>query len=348
MSGEMTAQAPLGGRVLRAARRPLLRQQRRRLSDDRAVHAGGLRGARPHAAHRGGQPLRHRSGPRLRWDRPVNWTHRPTPTGTSCTGTTARSSACRSRPRLRVKTVRGRSRRSRPLHGSVRVSGANRIYGRTDDDANVAAAVRDRGAERRAGGNLAVRGGLARVARCGTDRVWTEDGIIERFPSDGLKVVWRTPVKGGFAGPVVADGRVFVTDFEFLLRTRVMDGTERVLALDERTGEVLWTHESPAAYRNLQFSYATGPRATPTVDGDRVYVAGGRHAPVPRGGDRRRGLAARYRRRVRHDRAGMGYFELAPASRTISSLPSSAASGRAGRCVRQSAPARRSGGPSTW
>ena len=54
-----------------------------------------------------------------------------------------------------------------------------------------------------------------------------------------------------------------------------MDGTERILALDERTGEVLWTHQWPAAYRNLQFSYATGPRASPTVDGDHVYLAGG-------------------------------------------------------------------------
>ena len=54
-----------------------------------------------------------------------------------------------------------------------------------------------------------------------------------------------------------------------------MDGTERVLALDEMTGEILWTHEWPTEYRNLQLSYATGPRATPTVDGDYVYVAGG-------------------------------------------------------------------------
>ena len=149
--------------------------------------------------------------------------------------------------------------------------------------------------------------------------VWTEDGIVERFPADGLKVVWRAPVKGGFAGPVVADGRVFVTDFEFLLRTRVMDGTERVLALDERTGEVLWTHEWPAAYRNLQFSYATGPRATPTVDGDRVYVAGGAGMLLClEVEDRRRGLAARHRGRVRHDRPGLGDVELAAGRRRSS------------------------------
>ena len=109
----------------------------------------------------------------------------------------------------------------------------------------------------------------------GRQAVWTEDGIIDRFPADGLKVTWRMPIMGGFSGPAVADGRVFITDFEFLPETRVMDGTERLLALDEETGAVLWTYEWPTAYRNLQLSYATGPRATPTVDGDHVYVAGG-------------------------------------------------------------------------
>ena len=110
----------------------------------------------------------------------------------------------------------------------------------------------------------------------GIDRlgVWAEDDIIERFPADGLKVKWRVPISGGFSGPVVADGRVFVTDFALLSETRVMDGTERILALDEHTGELLWTHDWPAPYRNLMASYATGPRASPAVEGNRVYAVG--------------------------------------------------------------------------
>ena len=105
----------------------------------------------------------------------------------------------------------------------------------------------------------------------GRTGVWTETGIIDKFPAEGLKAAWRTPVRAGFAGPAVANGRVFVTDYE--------NGTERALALDEKTGKILWTREWPAKYQGI--SYATGPRATPTVDGDRVYVAGRRRAALP-------------------------------------------------------------------
>jgi outer membrane protein assembly factor BamB len=98
---------------------------------------------------------------------------------------------------------------------------------------------------------------------------WNETGILDKFPASGLTVLWRTPIKAGFAGPSVADGRVFVTDFVETQRPR---GTERALALDEQTGKILWTQEWTADYRGM--SYAVGPRATPTVDGDRVYVAG--------------------------------------------------------------------------
>lgn len=104
--------------------------------------------------------------------------------------------------------------------------------------------------------------------------VWNEDGILERFPSHGLTVRWRSPIKEGYAGPVVADGRVFVADFEHRRGTLRIDGTERLLALDEATGKVLWSHSWEVDYSRIMGSYAEGPRAVATVDGDRVYIVG--------------------------------------------------------------------------
>jgi outer membrane protein assembly factor BamB len=100
--------------------------------------------------------------------------------------------------------------------------------------------------------------------------IWNESGILDRFPEKGLMAQWRTPIHGGFAGPAVAAGRVFVTDFEI---SAGLKGTERTLCLDEKSGKILWTHSWDANYGKM--SYPFGPRATPTVDGDRVYIVGG-------------------------------------------------------------------------
>ena len=105
----------------------------------------------------------------------------------------------------------------------------------------------------------------------GRTGVWIEAGILDTFPANGLKVNWRTPIRSGYSGPAVAAGRVFVTDFARQQRNR---GTERILCLDERTGKILWTREWEADYIGLMDTYATGPRATPTVDQERVYVLG--------------------------------------------------------------------------
>jgi outer membrane protein assembly factor BamB len=108
----------------------------------------------------------------------------------------------------------------------------------------------------------------------GKDRlgVWNEKGILDAFPATGLAIRWRTPIRRGFSGPAVAAGRVYVTDFS-PGDTR-LKGTERVLCLDEKTGVVLWTHAYAVDYQGLMETYAIGPRATPTVDGDRVYTLG--------------------------------------------------------------------------
>lgn len=114
------------------------------------------------------------------------------------------------------------------------------------------------------------------------DGVWREDGIVERFPSEGLPVRWRTAVGPGYSGPAVAAGRVFLMDravdknapAEVKTQWNFRDktaGRERVHCLDEATGKVLWTHEYACAYT---LAYGSGPRATPTVCGDHLYTLG--------------------------------------------------------------------------
>ena len=103
----------------------------------------------------------------------------------------------------------------------------------------------------------------------GRDGVWDETGILRQFPPEGLTVRWRTPIQAGYSGPAVADGRVFVADYERLEG----GGQERVLCLDEASGRVLWTYTNPEAdYK--RFAYNSGPRATPTVNEDRVLFQG--------------------------------------------------------------------------
>ena len=97
--------------------------------------------------------------------------------------------------------------------------------------------------------------------------VWNETGLVDRFPESGLKVTWRVPVHAGYSGPAVAGGRVFVTDAQRTSGSRVV---ERALALDERSGKLLWSKEWEANYSGLEMTFALGPRATPTVDNDLV------------------------------------------------------------------------------
>lgn len=107
--------------------------------------------------------------------------------------------------------------------------------------------------------------------------VWLEKDILETFPIAGLSIKWRTAIRAGYAGPAVAGGRVFITDFSPFQNLK---GNERVLCLDEKTGRIIWAAEWTTDYTGLMGTYAIGPRATPTVDGDRVYVLGAMGALV--------------------------------------------------------------------
>ncbi len=111
------------------------------------------------------------------------------------------------------------------------------------------------------------------------DGRWHETGILSSFPADGPRVVWRAEVAHGYSGPAVADGKVFLSDFVKSEgddrpnpgKKSELSGTERVHCIDANTGTALWKHEYPCKYK---LSYPNGPRATPAVDGDHVYVLG--------------------------------------------------------------------------
>lgn len=93
----------------------------------------------------------------------------------------------------------------------------------------------------------------------------TETGLLKQWPAEGPKKLWTFDKAGmGYAGFSIAGGRLF------FMGTR--DGKEVVFALDADTGKELWV--SPIS-NILGNGWGDGPRATPTVDGDRLYVISG-------------------------------------------------------------------------
>ncbi len=112
------------------------------------------------------------------------------------------------------------------------------------------------------------------------DGVWRETEILEKFPPGGPKAVWRTPLGGGYSGPAVWRGKVFVTDRllqkgakdpENLFQKANSKGSERVRCLDADSGKLIWEHEYPCQY---SISYPCGPRCTPVVLDGQVFSLG--------------------------------------------------------------------------
>ena len=81
------------------------------------------------------------------------------------------------------------------------------------------------------------------------------------------KEVWSVPIGGGYSSVAVVGGRIYTQDRE--------GGNERVLCLDAATGSTIWSHAYPASQAGTDRNYATGPRAAPTIEDNRVYTLGG-------------------------------------------------------------------------
>ncbi|MDZ4289974.1 MAG: PQQ-binding-like beta-propeller repeat protein [Prosthecobacter sp.] len=104
------------------------------------------------------------------------------------------------------------------------------------------------------------------------DAIWKETGILTTFPAAGLKVAWRAPVGYGLSSPVIAQGRVFLSDAEL----QKPKGRERLHCFDEKTGKALWTHAHEVTYPTWAFdpSQKAGPNSTPIVQDGKVWSLG--------------------------------------------------------------------------
>jgi outer membrane protein assembly factor BamB len=97
------------------------------------------------------------------------------------------------------------------------------------------------------------------------DSVSTEKGILTPWPEEGPRLVWHRRLGSGYGAAVTSRGRLFLFD-------RVGDRA-RLNCWKSETGETLWTFDYPTDYEDL-YRYNNGPRCSPVVDGDRVYILG--------------------------------------------------------------------------
>jgi len=96
------------------------------------------------------------------------------------------------------------------------------------------------------------------------DGVSTETGLDFNWPEEGPRKRWEASASEGFSSFAVAAGRVY---------TILQEGeNEAVVCWDADSGREQWRFRYPAHFAN---SFGSGPRSTPTVDGDRVYTVGG-------------------------------------------------------------------------
>jgi outer membrane protein assembly factor BamB len=89
--------------------------------------------------------------------------------------------------------------------------------------------------------------------------------LAAAWPKEGPPKLWQRKVGEGFSGPVIQNGR--------LILFHRLDNRETVECLDSKTGKEEWRVDYATAYRD-DFGFDEGPRATPTIDGGRVFTLG--------------------------------------------------------------------------
>lgn len=96
------------------------------------------------------------------------------------------------------------------------------------------------------------------------DGRYDEAAIRTAWPTEGLRLLWKQPIGGGYASFVVAEGVAFTIE-----QRRQQ---EVVAAYEVETGRELWIHATDAEFKESMGG--DGPRATPTWEAGRLWALG--------------------------------------------------------------------------
>jgi outer membrane protein assembly factor BamB len=101
----------------------------------------------------------------------------------------------------------------------------------------------------------------------GSDRtnVSTETGLLKEWPSEGPKLLWTISDAGtAYSGPAIVGDRLYTMGAD--------ETNEYLFAIDLQTQKKLW---NTAIGPRLEQDRGDGPRGTPTVEGELIFVLGG-------------------------------------------------------------------------
>ena len=91
-----------------------------------------------------------------------------------------------------------------------------------------------------------------------------QKNLLREWPAEGPEVKWTVDVGGGYGGPVVRDGRVYLLDRNPEKEIEIMR------CMDLSSGKEIWSYSYPSQ-GEVMFP---GSRSVPTLDGNYVYSCG--------------------------------------------------------------------------
>ena len=93
----------------------------------------------------------------------------------------------------------------------------------------------------------------------------TESGLLQKFPAEGLRMVWEMPLGSGMGGPAISGGRAVIF--------HRLGEKETVECRDAETGKPRWKFDYEAPYQP-RYGGGSGPRTSPVIADGRVFAFG--------------------------------------------------------------------------